>query len=123
MEDPFGGAGAVEAACLFCIEARAPAGGLPGGVVDASAAAGQVSQRAAGFGEGNVLGGGAAFSFSRKDSSIGAGKVWPLSHMSRSFLIFSYTADKAVSYWVYMTESARDPRHGKARPRPRWSHR
>lgn len=40
--------------------------------------------------EEDILGGEEAFTFSLKDSSIDAGKVWPFSQMSRSFLIFSY---------------------------------
>lgn len=47
----------------------------------------------------DILGGGGALSFSLNESIIGAGKVWPFSHMSRSFLIFSYRARPQVSYW------------------------
>jgi len=57
-------------------EAAMFAGGLPGGVVEA-------------------LGAGGALIFSLKDSSMGAGKVWPFSHMSRSFLIFSLCSSGA----------------------------
>jgi hypothetical protein len=39
----------------------------------------------------NLLGAGGVFNFSLKDSRSLGGKVWPFSHISTSFLIFSYT--------------------------------
>lgn len=44
----------------------------------------------------DVLGGDGALSFSLNDSIMGAGKVWPFSQISMSFLIFSYTARNNV---------------------------
>lgn len=41
-------------------------------------------------GEGCLLLDAGAFSFCLKDASMGAGKVYPRSQMSTSFLIFSY---------------------------------
>ena len=38
------------------------------------------------------------FSFSLKELSICKGKVWPFSQISMSFLIFSYTIEKKVSW-------------------------
>ncbi len=42
----------------------------------------------------DILGG--ALSFSLKDVSRLCGKVWPFSHMSMSFLIFSYTKQNSL---------------------------
>jgi hypothetical protein len=49
----------------------------------------------------DVLGGDGALSFCLNDSSMDGGKVWPLSQISRSFLIFSYR--KSVSEHSFLS--------------------
>lgn len=110
MEEPLGAAGPAGTGGLSWRAASIPGGGLPGGVVEASARKGRVSQelghcqricQARDRPVQYVLGGGGALNFSLKDSSIAGGKVWPLSQMSSSFLIFSCTMRWVVSYWSW----------------------
>jgi hypothetical protein len=88
MDEPFCGTGAEAAGSLPCMEASKPGGGLPGGVVEA-------------------LGGDGALSFCLNDSSMDGGNVWPLSQISRSFLIFSYRKSVSEHSFLvrYMQES------------------